>query len=60
VQTCPRCAEENPDRAKFCLNCAAPLTGETREQRKTVTVLFCDLTGSTALAESMDPDVLRA
>jgi class 3 adenylate cyclase/tetratricopeptide (TPR) repeat protein len=32
----------------------------TREQRKTVTVLFCDLTGSTALGETIDPERLRA
>ena len=31
-----------------------------REQRKTVTVLFCDMTGSTALAESVDPEAVRA
>jgi class 3 adenylate cyclase/predicted ATPase len=30
-----------------------------REQRKTVTVLFCDLVGSTALGESTDPEALR-
>ena len=29
-------------------------------QRKTVTVLFCDLTGSTALGETLDPERLRA
>src|SRR5918998_2265631 len=29
-------------------------------QRKTVTVLFCDVTGSTSLGESVDPEVLRA
>jgi class 3 adenylate cyclase/tetratricopeptide (TPR) repeat protein len=28
--------------------------------RKTVTVLFCDVTGSTALGESTDPETLRA
>src|SRR5437764_14132257 len=28
-------------------------------QRKTVTVLFCDVTGSTALGESVDPETLR-
>jgi class 3 adenylate cyclase/tetratricopeptide (TPR) repeat protein len=28
-------------------------------QRKTVTVLFCDVTGSTALGESIDPEALR-
>ena len=31
-----------------------------REQRKTVTVLFCDVVGSTALGESIDPEALRA
>jgi class 3 adenylate cyclase/tetratricopeptide (TPR) repeat protein len=29
-------------------------------QRKTVTVVFCDVTGSTALGESIDPEALRA
>jgi class 3 adenylate cyclase/tetratricopeptide (TPR) repeat protein len=32
----------------------------TREYRKVVTVLFCDVAGSTALGESVDPEVLRA
>ncbi|HEX8917717.1 MAG TPA: adenylate/guanylate cyclase domain-containing protein [Chloroflexota bacterium] len=31
-----------------------------REQRKRVTILFCDVTGSTALGESTDPEALRA
>src|SRR5262245_56415512 len=31
-----------------------------REVRKTVTVLFCDVTGSTALGESTDPEALRS
>ena len=37
--------------------------GGTRETRKTVTVLFCDLTGSTALdraRETLDPERSRA
>jgi len=38
------------------LESAAP----AREQRKTVTVVFCDVTGSTALGESTDPEALRA
>jgi class 3 adenylate cyclase len=33
---------------------------EAREQRKVVTILFCDLVGSTALGESTDPEALRA
>ena len=38
-----------------------PLTAaaSAREQRKVVTVLFCDLVGSTALGESTDPEALR-
>jgi class 3 adenylate cyclase/tetratricopeptide (TPR) repeat protein len=31
-----------------------------REQRKVVTVLFCDLVGSTSLGETTDPEALRA
>jgi class 3 adenylate cyclase/tetratricopeptide (TPR) repeat protein len=43
------------------MSCAAPLGSEpAREQRKVVTVLFCDLVGSTALGESTDPEALRA
>src|SRR6266545_524985 len=59
---CERCGTENPPRAKFCLECAAPLAAHSRAQevRKTVTVLFCDITGSTALGESLDPESLRA
>jgi len=30
-----------------------------QEQRRTVTVVFCDLTGSTALGETLDPERLR-
>ena len=42
--------------------CGASLTEPitTREERKVVTVLFCDLVGSTALGESTDPEALRA
>ena len=42
--------------------CASPLGAGVppREVRKTVTVLFCDLKGSTALGEQTDPEALRA
>jgi len=60
VLSCPSCGKDNPEGFQFCGFCTAPLTGESREQRKTVTVLFCDLTGSTALGESIDPEALRA
>src|SRR3990172_7909527 len=60
--TCASCGEENPERARFCLNCAAPLTPEPTaevEERKVVTVLFCDLVGFTARAERSDPEDVR-
>ncbi|HEY6590326.1 MAG TPA: adenylate/guanylate cyclase domain-containing protein, partial [Actinomycetota bacterium] len=58
---CSRCGEDNPARARFCLACGAPLApaGEPREVRKTVTVVFSDLVGSTPLGERLDPEALR-
>jgi class 3 adenylate cyclase len=62
VQTCASCGRESEGDFAFCPYCAAPLAParRPREQRKTVTVLFCDVTGSTALGESTDPEALRA
>jgi class 3 adenylate cyclase len=59
---CERCGTANPEHAKFCLECAAPLATPTAvgEVRKTVTIVFCDITGSTAFGESTDPESLRA
>ena len=59
---CQQCEKENPEGFQFCGFCAAPLvtTAPSREQRKTVSVLFCDVVGSTALGESTDPEALRA
>jgi class 3 adenylate cyclase/tetratricopeptide (TPR) repeat protein len=57
---CAECGAENREGAKFCDACGAALDAvPSREQRKTVTVLFCDVTGSTALGESVDPETLR-
>jgi class 3 adenylate cyclase/tetratricopeptide (TPR) repeat protein len=62
VIVCAQCGNEVPEAAKFCPECGAPLAAAPapREQRKTVTVLFCDVAGSTALGESTDPETLRA
>ena len=62
MPACPSCGAENPVEARFCMSCAASLAvvEPAREQRKVVTVLFCDLVGSTALGESTDPEVVRA
>ena len=62
MKLCTSCGTQNPPAAKFCQECASPLAAPAppREQRKTVTVLFCDLSGSTALGEALDPEALRA
>src|SRR5262249_18958252 len=90
---CPSCGAENLPRAKFCGECATPLTGQSSVQdlesrvplhqppplhsqsldatpqpldprrsgaeRRQLTVLFCDLVGSTALSTQLDPEELR-
>ncbi len=61
MTVCSSCGREVAADAKFCSECGAPLAASpAREQRKTVTVLFCDVAGSTALGESTDPEALRA
>ena len=57
---CPVCGRENAYGARFCSDCGARLEGDAgREVRKTVTVLFADVTGSTALGERLDPEAFR-
>src|SRR6202521_2273196 len=68
---CPKCASDNAPEARFCSHCATPLDGaapiraevEPREgltgERRHLTVLFCDLVGSTAIATRLDPEQWR-
>ncbi|MEO8559730.1 MAG: adenylate/guanylate cyclase domain-containing protein, partial [Rhodospirillales bacterium] len=65
TKRCARCAHENQSDARFCSQCSATLDygsthlgsrGATEGERRLVTVLFADLTGSTALIESLDPE----
>jgi class 3 adenylate cyclase/tetratricopeptide (TPR) repeat protein len=89
VQTCSNCKTKNPLQAKFCTNCGnafAPLPPDVQEpadpkvlspqipdrvaqkliaardsqtmvgERRIVTMLFCDVKGSTNLAEQLDPE----
>src|ERR1043166_1358676 len=58
---CASCGAENREGARFCDSCGAPLVEAVpaREMRKVVTVLVCDVTGSTALGERIDPESLR-
>jgi class 3 adenylate cyclase/tetratricopeptide (TPR) repeat protein len=61
---CPGCGEENPPKFRLCGYCgtalaAAPAPLPVHEVRKTVTIVFSDLKGSTALGETLDAEALH-
>ena len=68
---CQKCGFENPPEARFCAQCAAPLdatapiraeseaSGGLTGERRHLTVLFCDLVGSTEIASHLDPEEWR-
>jgi class 3 adenylate cyclase len=58
---CLSCGQESPAGFRFCGSCGTALTeaAPVRETRKVVSVVFCDLSGSTALGERTDPEALR-
>ena len=63
MAACAACGQVNPAIARFCLACGAPVErrqGPLGEERKTVTVLFCDLVGFTAASDRADPEDVRA
>jgi class 3 adenylate cyclase/tetratricopeptide (TPR) repeat protein len=61
---CPSCGKELPGEFPFCPFCTAPLQDgaptSALEERKVVSVLFCDLVGFTARSEKADPEDVRA
>jgi class 3 adenylate cyclase/tetratricopeptide (TPR) repeat protein len=61
VSVCVACGRENPPDARFCNGCGADFAAGVvpRQRRKTVTVLFCDVTGSTALGERLELESFR-
>jgi class 3 adenylate cyclase/tetratricopeptide (TPR) repeat protein len=62
LPVCSACGQENPEGARFCNSCAAPLGAEhepAREERKVVTVFFADLVGFTSRSEQLDPEDVR-
>lgn len=75
MKNCPQCGTSNPDESKFCMECgnnlqpAAPdnksiptqsdKPGKRSPERRQLTVLFCDLVGSTPLSERLDPEEYR-
>jgi len=63
MAACPSCGFDNAESAKFCSQCGSALgtaSSARREERKIVSVVFVDLVGSTARAETSDPEDVRA
>ena len=71
---CPSCGCLNPLGSKFCGDCGAefgpvstlarpdqpaPPQSTAYAERRQLTVMFCDLVGSTALSSRLDPEDLR-
>ena len=71
---CPRCNARNPPASKFCGECGAPLNApvsatpletpsapprESAGERRHLTVMFCDLVGSTEISARLDPEEFR-
>ena len=59
-RVCQMCGEASPARFRFCGYCgtAFPDSLPSMEVRKAVTIVFCDLKGSTSLGESVDAETL--
>jgi class 3 adenylate cyclase/tetratricopeptide (TPR) repeat protein len=74
--TCSHCGTENKPEAKFCQQCGNNLIqgqfeikddgrkksgkGSKEAERRQLTILFCDLVGSTPLSEQLDPEDYRS
>ena len=73
ARSCPQCGVEAPASARFCMACGATLddaeaaaqapatstSTASTEQRRTVTVLFADLSGFTSVAERLDHETVK-
>src|ERR1700722_5231703 len=73
--SCPTCHEFNQPSARFCAGCGFRLSGDEpadamsaprqpvvpplQTERRQITVMFCDLVGSTSLSTRLDPEDLR-
>ncbi len=64
ASACPSCATVNPPNARFCTQCGAGLTNDQTARTapladaelKQITILFADVSDSTMLIESLDPE----
>lgn len=68
--SCRSCGDELRADTRFCSGCGAPIStgrsesgvhvAEQPEERRSVTVLFADLSGYTSFAERMDPEAVKS
>jgi class 3 adenylate cyclase/tetratricopeptide (TPR) repeat protein len=67
---CQKCRFENPEDAKFCMECGSRMKGQHTStdpilpaasdgERRQATVLFSDLSGYTAMTAAMDPEEVK-
>ncbi|MEX2204121.1 MAG: adenylate/guanylate cyclase domain-containing protein [Actinomycetota bacterium] len=62
VPACPVCGAERPQGGRFCPSCGTSLASDdvpVGQERRLVTILFADVSGSTALGERLDPERLQ-
>jgi predicted ATPase/class 3 adenylate cyclase len=62
MAVCGGCGKFGPDDARFCSVCGSPLAAAPlfdRRARKTVTVVFADIAGSTELGGRLDPETVQ-
>jgi class 3 adenylate cyclase/tetratricopeptide (TPR) repeat protein len=70
ARACAACGTPHLEGARFCAECGRPLSAakappspppeaQSVGERRQLSVLFCDLVGSTALGERLDPEDLR-
>ena len=61
---CPGCGKDNPDGFRFCGYCGEDLGSAqappSAQERKVVSILFCDVVGFTAASENADPEDVQA
>ena len=55
---CPSCGAALPAGAKFCSACGARLTQQAEAHSRYMTVLFCDLAGSTSMAGAIGDEAM--
>ena len=67
-RTCGKCGARNPGGARFCGQCATPLESAAAarpaepppmDERRQITVLFCDMVDASVLSQKLDPEDLR-